>query len=284
VDLPPFRFPAADIGLARAQRDLVMAWLARGLLALILALIVAALALRFPASRALLIGAIRPWRLGDLPLDPTRLDRLLVAAIPAVALVLSRAIYTWFASPTHLAVTLGSWAVFAGVLRALLGGADPFRLWAALGGAALLRSSVLLGALAVRGPGRYWFDFWTRPHARSAYIVIAFAAFLWMFLAAVLALGTYGLAGPHAAGMVLAAAGTPLAALGAVVSEVGLERALTMWNDEMALLPWGMSRILGITGFLDIPESLPKVVAAVGGLAVLGGAILRFARRPARPR
>ncbi|MFC7485106.1 hypothetical protein ACFQX7_40615 [Luedemannella flava] len=37
-----------------------------------------------------------------------------------------------------------------------------------------------------------------------------------------------------------------------MVATIGLERALTVWNDQLALLPWGLSRILGITVHLGI--------------------------------
>ena len=50
----------------------------------------------------------------------------------------------------------------------------------------------------------------------------------------------------------------------------------------MALLPWGMHRILGITGFLDIPPWLPKLVTAAGGTLVAAGGLVaagRLARR-----
>ena len=57
------------------------------------------------ASRALWTGATRPWRLGTDP-APTRLDRVLVVLIPATAVVLSRAVLTWFAAPAHLVLVL----------------------------------------------------------------------------------------------------------------------------------------------------------------------------------
>ncbi len=290
VDLPPYRFPAADLGLAHAQRDLVMALLARCLLAALAVgfllgspvgqRVLAALAGRTvpgaAALRALWTGAVAPWRVADLPspTPPGTVDRVLVWALPGLALLLSRAIYTWFGSPVHLAVSLGGWALFAGVLRAFIGGADPFALGAALGGAALARTGILLGALAERGPGLYWLDFWTRPQARSAYITVAFAAFLWVLFAAYHALRGYGLTGPRRAGLVLIAAGTPVAALGATASATGMERALTAWNDQMNLLPWGLSRILGITVFLDIPPWLPAAVTAIGGGVMAAGAAL----------
>jgi hypothetical protein len=288
VDLPPYRFPAADIGLARAERDLAVAWLARGLLAVL----IAALALGTPAGqrllrapargrrppgaaalRALWLGTTRPWRVGDLDPPPTTVDRVLVWALPAAALVLSRAGYSWFASPAHLLVTLGGWGVFAGVL---LRGHDRFGLYAAVGGAAVVRTLVLLVALAGHGPGRYWYDFWTQPQARSVYITVAFAAFLWVPVAAYLALRALG--ARFSAARVLAAAGAPVALLGVTLWAAGLETSLSVWNDQMALLPWGMHRILGITGFLDLPPWLPKLVTATGVAPVAAGGLIAAGR------
>jgi hypothetical protein len=76
------------------------------------------------------------------------------------------------------------------------------------------------------------------------------------------------------------AAGATLGLLAGLVTLVGLERALTIWNDQMALLPWGRSRILGITVHLGIPTSLPSVLAMAGLAVALVGAAL--ALRPAR--
>ncbi|MFD7653796.1 hypothetical protein ACFV4N_07425 [Actinosynnema sp. NPDC059797] len=261
LELPAYNLVAADLGLARAARDEPMAWAARGvLLGLVLAF---ALGWRRPWARAL----TRPWR----RVGVSGVDRVLVWAVPAVAVVLGRAVLTWFAAPAHLAPVLGAWLLFAVVLRLTAGREVRSRLAAAVGAVALLRSVLLLGVLAVRGPGQYWFAFWTDPVARAAYVTVAFAAFLGVFVAAYAVLRD-GAGRLGAVGRVLVAAGTPLAVLGALVAAVGLERALTTWNDQLALLPWGLSRILGITVHLGIPTSLPTVALVVGGAAVVLGA------------
>ncbi|GAB1510198.1 hypothetical protein JCM33774_22400 [Actinophytocola sp. KF-1] len=282
LDLPAYNVTAAGIGLDRAERDEPMAWLARGLLAAVLAtLAVGALSRRSVALRALWTGATRPWRLGRADLAPTRVDRVLVWVVPAVAVVLSRAVLTWFAAPAHLVLVLGAWLLFGVVLRLLVRPVDPFVLAAAVGGLALLRTVLLLAALALRGPGHYWFDFWTDPTARSLYITVAFAVFLGVFVVAYTALRT-GMGRRAATGRVLVAAGTPLLALGGLVAAIGLEQAMTLWNDQLALLPWGLSRILGITVYLEIPAVLPVVVAGAGAALVLAGAVLsRFRSTPA---
>ena len=45
----------------------------------------------------------------------------------------------------------------------------------------------------------------------------------------------------------------------------------------MALLPWGLHRILGITVFLDIPPWLPKLLTAAGGTLIAAGALTAVA-------
>jgi len=241
----------------------------------------------FPGSAALgalVTAATTPWRLAALPAPTRRLDRILVWALPAVVLVLSRLAYTWFAAPAHLAVTLGGWLLFALALRLLIRGRDPFHLWAAVGGVALLRTVILLAGLAVGGPGRYWLNFWTNPDDRTWYITVAFAAFCWLFVVvAVVLRGVYGRTGGRATGATLFAAGAALALLAGWVTAVGLEKALTVWNDQMALLPWGLSRILGITVYLGIPQSLPLYATIAGGVVAAIGAALALRPRRVMP-
>ncbi|PJJ57287.1 glycosyl hydrolase family 67 [Mumia flava] len=289
LDQPAYNFTAAEIGTVRADRDPAMAWAARVLLALVVVVGALALALRrrrapgIAAVRALGIGAVAPWRLRGPA--PTRIDAIAVWALPAALLVASRATLTWFAAPAHLLVTLGSWLLFVGVARLLVGRRDPYALWAALGGVAVLRTVVLLLALILRGPGRYWLEFWTDPEARSLYVTIAFAAFCWLFVAATVVLrNAYGLGWAGGSGRVLLAAAAPLLVLGALVGAVGLEDALTVWNDQMALLPWGLSRILGITVHLGIPTWLPWAACGLGAaLALLGAGVLALTRSRGAP-
>lgn len=291
LDRPAYNFTAAGIGMRRADRDGAMAWAARILLALLaIALLLGTAAgqrwLRKGTApgavglRALWLGATRPWRVASGPVAAGALDRTVVWLIPVLALVASRAIYTWFAAPAHLVLTLGAWALFAAALAGLTRGRDRFHLWAVVGGVALLRTGILLVALVLRGPGRYWFNFWTAPTARSIYITVAFAAFAWLFVATALVLrDRYGWRRRRSVGATLVAIGGPTAVLGTLIAAIGLERALTMWNDQMALLPWGLSRILGITVYLGIPTVLPVAGAVVGAVLVLVGALLSWGRR-----
>jgi glycosyl hydrolase family 67 len=290
LDLPAYNVTAADVGLRLAYRDETMAWLARGLLfALLAGLLWGGGVARWPrrppdALRALWTAATRPWRLGRLEVAPTTADRVLVWAVPGAAVALSRAIQTSFAAPAHLLPVLGAWLLFGVVLRLMCWRRDPFLLLAAVGGIALLRTALLLAALVPRGPGHYWFDLWTDPPARTVYVTVAFAAFLALFVSVHLVLrSAYGMSRARAAGTVLVAVGVPLAVLGGLAAVLGLERVLTVWNDQLALLPWGLHRILGITVYLEIPNSIPIIAAVAGGVVVVLGLGLAGGARLLRP-
>jgi hypothetical protein len=260
VNLPAYNFTAADLGTRRFDRDPLMAVLAR----VLLGVLIASVLLPWRPIRALWVAAVMPWQAQPAA---DRVARWVAILFPSVVLVLSRGIHTWFAAPAEMLVTLGSWALFALVARLLVRGLDPYPLWTVLGGVALLRSALLLAALAIRGPGHYWFEFWTNPAARSAYTMIGFALFGWLFVATGSVLRhRYGWSRGRVAGAVTLAGGLPVLALGLLIWSAGLEPSLTVWNDQMALLPWGLHRILGIVTYLGIPPRLPIWLTVAGAL------------------
>ena len=135
----------------------------------------------------------------------------------------------------------------------------------------------------MRGPGYYWFQLWTDAGWRTVYVTVACAAFLAVFVVAHLVLRTgFGMSRRRAGGRLLIATGVPLAVLGGLIAIIGLEHALTVWNDQLALLPWGLARILGFTVYLSIPTSIPVIVAIAGGAAIVLGVVLDRVPAPAR--
>ncbi len=282
VDYPAYNLTAAELGVERADRDLAMAWIARALLLLALAWVVIGMIaartrlIRRPgaaAARASWLASTRPWRARESTLGMLPLDRWLMVGIPAALLVATRAVQTSFLSWAHLAVVLGAWLVFVLVVRVLVGRRSPWPVIAAVGGVVVLRCIVTLFALSFSGPGGYWFSFWTEPTARTVYISIAFALFVWVFVAAGWALAAQ-VGRRRATGMVLAAVGLGLAIPAGIISAIGLETALTVWNDEMGLLPWGLARILGITVYLDIPAETAAIAAIFGAVIAAVGFLL----------
>ena len=282
LDYPAYNLTAANIGLERAERDLPMAWAARILLLLSIALLaVGVFVRRARMPRALVIAATQPWRATSVTDGLTRLDKTLLVALPAIALLLSRGIYTWLDAPAHVIVTSAAWVVLAGVLALVVRRRNPWPVIAAAGGAIMLRVILLTAVLSPRGPGGYWFGFWTNPDQRFAYITIAFALFMWVLVAAAWALAAQ-LGGRRASAALLASAGTVLVVVGSLIGAIGLEAALTIWNDQMALLPWGLSRILGLTVYLEIPADTVWYAVGFGALLLVAAAATGLPRRRAR--
>ncbi|MGI9824156.1 hypothetical protein [Agromyces sp. Marseille-Q5079] len=289
---PAYNLEAARLGLERGERDQAMGWAAGATLVLTLLWIAYGIAARsrrigaWPGARlarAMWVAGTRPWRAAEATASLGRVERVLLVAVPAIALVLSRCILTWFAAPAHLVATLGAWLVFGAVVLLLarwIGGREAVaQVAASVGGAVMLRVALLSFALAPTGPGGYWFGFWTDPVARSAYSTVAFALFAWVIVAAAWALAQ-AVGARRATGVVLSACGLALALVAGLVAVIGLEQALTAWNDQMALLPWGLSRILGITVYLDIPADAAWSATLVGAIvAVVGVALWAPPRR-----
>ncbi len=174
------------------------------------------------------------------------------------------------------------------VCLALLNWRKPRLLWlAALAASLLLPTALLTVTMAVRGPSYFWFNFWTNPAGRTLFVTLNVAASAWMFFLLYAVQRTWlERSVLQALGNLLLAVGAVLLALGLVPALAGLEKTLTAINDEMAVLPLGLSRILGITTHLDIPLELPDYLMAAGGvLLLLGGLLLGVAwsvRRKAR--
>lgn len=282
VDHPAWNLTAAQLGVDRADRDLAMAWLARILLVLALAWVLIGMfaartrLVRRPgaiAARATWVAATRPWRADESTLGLARLDHMLLIVVPGGLLVATRAVQTSFLAPSQMLVTLGAWAVFTTVLLVFLRGRTAWGVISAVGGVMVLRCILALFAVSFTGPGGYWFGFWTDETLRTVYIAFAFAAFIWTFVAAGWALGVR-VGSRRATGAVLAAVGLGLAIPATIVAIIGLEQALTVWNDQMGLLPWGLARILGITTYLEIPEDTAWYAAAFGALLLLVGLLL----------
>lgn len=254
--LPAYNLTAARLGETRAARDLPMAWLARG------GLVVLLLALGLTRTgRTLVRSAVTPWR------DPGTVDRWLVVALPVAAVVWSRLVLTWFLAPSHLLAVGTGWVALAVAVAGATRWTRSWHVATAVGGAVVLRSLLLLAVLAWRGPGGYWFAFWTAPGTRSTYVVVAFVLAGWV-LAALLWSSAAQVGRRRATAVVVGTVGAVLLGLGGLLAAVGLEDALTLWNDQMALLPWGMARILGITTFLGIPTALQWWVLGAGGVLV----------------
>ena len=104
-------------------------------------------------------------------------------------------------------------------------------------------------------------------------MTLAFALFAWLIVATAWGAAVQ-LGARRAVGAAVAGAGLVLAAIGGFIAAVGLESALTVWNDQLGLLPWGLSRILGITVYLDIPADSAWYAAGFGAVLLVVGVLV----------
>ncbi len=272
LDTPAYSFFAVEAGLAHAQRTRSAQIVTGAVLLAIAALVGAGLLGRrsdssvMVAGRGLWIGATRPWRLADDPPAPhSRRATVLVWALPALLLLLSRGAFSNWLSWTFLLATLGSMALFTITVRLLLRAPDAFALYAGVGGALLVKTLLLSVAVVSRGPLSYWYRFWTDEQWRNLYVTLSVAAFLWLFWVTYAVLRTaFGFGRIRAFARVLVGVGVPMAGLGAIMTWSGMETALTTFNNQMALLPMGLSKILGITVHLGIPTEIPLYLLLAG--------------------
>lgn len=281
LDFPAYNFIAAEAGMAHAQRNEAMTWLARlWLVMLLVALLagsgfVARRTRTYPGKtglHALWQALISPFGAHDLA-PASRADWLAATALPFGLMALVYLTFAAFLSPHYALLTLTMLGGFVGTLFLLNLGQRRRLAWIAALPAALLAPTLLLAAVvSLRGPGGFWYPFWTDAAWRTVFVTLNVAAIVWM-LAVVYGAQRcqLGLAIAASIGRIVVAMGVTLVLLGLVPAVFGLERMLTAINDEMVVLPPGLSRILGITVHLDIPPELPVYMLVAGGVMALVG-------------
>jgi hypothetical protein len=133
---------------------------------------------------------------------------------------------------------------------------------------------ILMGILllvAIRGPLYFWYLFWTSELFKvlfiSLFVMLLFRKFQ-----------VYGILcrkwdrkkGLASRALVFALLGVQLLMTGVALVVFGLEESLTALNNELLVLPAGLSKILGITTHLGIPRELPLwIVYFASGLILI---------------
>jgi hypothetical protein len=284
LDFPAFNFFASDTGLAHATRAEPMAWVARGLLGVLVILFVAGglVARRAPSrapwpfGRRGLVALLRAWAapFRGPPDQELRASDVAVVLGAYVLLGLGQLVLSSLLSPAHAVVVAVVGLAFAGAPLLVCRGQARAAWLTAATAAGFLPTALFLAASAWRGPGRVGFLFWTSTGFRMIFVTALAAAIVWGLFVLYAVARTWMRQRPaQALGSIAIAIGAALAGLGALPATLGLERALTLINDEMAVLPLGLSRILGLTTHLGIPLELPKYLMLAGAVLALLGLI-----------
>ena len=140
--------------------------------------------------------------------------------------------------------------------------------------------TLVTGVVAVRGPQVFWYLFWVSDLFRllflSLFVMLLFRKFQIYVIAGRKWMRRNGMA---SAGMVLMALGLQLLMAGLLLFIFGLEESLTAMNNDLLVLPGGLSKILGITTHLGIPPVLPWWIVILGGGMIIPGFLLFIPNR-----
>ncbi len=183
-------------------------------------------------------------------------------------------------------VAVGTLGLLFPFLLALLAhsGRDYRKIWISLMAPKLLVMILLLSVVAVRGPMHFWYLLWSSSLFRAIWISI-FGLLLFRKFHIYLILSRQWSRRNRlgSAAMCLLVLGIQLLILGAAIQLYGLENSLTRLNDDLLVLPGGLSRIMGITIHLGIPEALPLWIIYFSlSLVVVSLIVFWFNRRSYR--
>jgi hypothetical protein len=268
LNFPAFNFIEANIGAHLAENTIRSRNSAAILSFIFLVLVLYGLALKpgspWSAGVHMAAGAlVLPFRHKALPNPPASSLSASISML-LLSVVLGTLPLTFFAAPVTTATLYGFLATYLILLFLFLGRKNPPALIATLSPIMLLLLVYLLLS-SVRGPGLPWYLFWTSEGFRLVLVAGSIFLLLWSYVV-LYAVGRkwFNQARVAMASMIVIMEGIQLALLGAASHVATLETSLTAINDELAVLPGGLSRILGITTHLNIPTDIPVYLMAAG--------------------
>jgi hypothetical protein len=153
---------------------------------------------------------------------------------------------------------------------AISGGRNLARVLVTLLAPRLLIMALFMAAIAVRGTGYFWYLFWTSDLFKIGFFILLFVLVFRKYHVYIIAGKKWGHrrgAGSFAA--VFLVMGLQLLLAGAMLQFFGLEHSLTVLNNELLVLPGGLSKIMGITTHLGIPLDLPRWIILAASAMVL---------------
>jgi len=156
--------------------------------------------------------------------------------------------------------------VYILVLARMIGpGRNPEQVLIGLMAPKVLLMMVLLGVVAFRGAMYFWFRMWIPGPFRAIFFTVWMLLLFRKFQVHLVLAEKWGRNGKwRAAAKVLTALGIQILTAGAALAFFGLEDSLTALNNDLLVLPSGLSKILGITTHLGIPLQLPLWILSAG--------------------
>lgn len=286
LDFPSYNFREANVGAMVSTRTIPSAWVSRALVMIILTSVFLPLLIRNERLRKKWgINGMKHLWIRVLGISPESEQELNKTDKGMIILILFSFIsgallaFTSFSAPWFVSFMLVLILLYT-VLLLLF-----FKNEKTINSLLLLAPSVLLILLplavsCVRGPMFFWLLFWTSAYFRLFFFSIFILCFLWTYTILFRSAVTFKMSRMRAGASIFLIQGIQLMAGAAIVLFVGFEKIITVFNDEMLVLPGGLSRILGITTHLNIPIQLPVWALYAGiGFSLIGFGSLLFEKQ-----
>jgi hypothetical protein len=225
---------------------------------------------------ALWTALIKPWAFFSQGQWSSE-EKFLTCMLPLTVIGLCSLTLSSFLSPHFFGWTFLSVLIFVTALtfshRRETNSSLPLQ--AAILAPMLCLAGMIMAVVSVRGPLYLWYVFWTGPGFRILFLSLFIAGILWMgFTVYVVSRTVFSVSALHAVGNLLISIGAVFLFNGLMTRTIGLEAFLTGLNNEMAVIPLSLSKVLGITTHLNINPDLPVFVAVGGAILSLVGWIM----------
>lgn len=186
--------------------------------------------------------------------------------------LLSLVIFSSFTSVLFPVCIGGLSMVYIILLTLSIGrGKDTARILVSLMAPKVLVMVGILIVVAIRGPLFFWYLIWTSDLFKMLFISLFVMLLFRRFQTYRILCGKWNRErGKVMQALVFTLLGVQILLSGVALTIFGLEESLTALNNEMLVLPAGLSKILGITTHLGIPPQLPLwIIIFAGGLIVI---------------
>jgi hypothetical protein len=289
LDFPSYNFREANVGAVVSIRNTYSAWVSRLLVLLILASVLLPLMIKkgqlrkrfgIDGMKQLWLTIFAPSFVSHQQLG--KADKKMIVGLLLLSIVGGLITFTSFSAPLFFSFLLALIILYTALLLTFYTSKQK------INSLLLLAPSLLLVALpvivsCVRGPMLFWYLFWTSEYFRLFFFSIFILCFLWTYYILFRSRIIFNLSRIRAGAILFLIQGIQLITAAAIILCFGFEKILTEFNDELLILPGGLSRILGITTHLNIPVQLPVWVMYTGSaLSLIGFVLLLIEKRKIR--
>jgi len=196
-----------------------------------------------------------------------------VACLLVILYLLSMAVFSSFTS-WMFPLVMGTLGLLYVIILAVFfnSGRDYTKILVTLMAPKVIIMLLVMGVAAIRGPMFFWYQFWVSDLFKLIFFSLFFMLLFRKFQVYVM-MGRKWMqrSGAAAGGLVMMVLGIQMLIAGSLMLYFGLEESLTAMNNDLLVLPGGLSKILGITTHLDIPKALPLwIIYISAGLAIPG--------------